>query len=71
VHTILHDESKSNFIYIAMCIQKSVYIHRLLYRNYYISYLFAGLIQLQLIALVQCVNNATSHNNNPHTIHTY
>ena len=53
-----------------MSTQTTVYIH-LLYWNYYTSYcLCAGPVQLELIPEVHYVNNATSHNNNSHAIHT-
>ena len=48
-----------------------VNIQNLLYKNYYIFYcLCSGLVQLQSIPQVHDINNAKSHNNNSHAIHT-
>jgi len=45
--------------------QLSVYIHYLLYRNFWTSYcLCAGLVQIELIPQVYCINKVTSHNKN-------
>jgi hypothetical protein len=76
LNIILHEEYRCHFLYTAKSIQTivclSVYIHNLLYRNYYISYccLCAELVQLLSIPPVHYIHNATSHNNNSHAIHT-
>jgi len=49
--------------------QFSVYIHHLLYWNYYISYCLCAAI-VQLIPQVHYIKNATSQNNNSHAMHT-
>jgi len=67
-----HEELRSHFFTLQnLYRQLSVYVHHLLYRNYYISYsLCAGLVWLHLIPQVHYINNATSHNKSSHAIHT-